>query len=96
MSVPDLHAAYLAAKNAWIAAGNPSGLECDGPAWEAFIAAELALIQSPCLTIDDVRAKASIILSDDSLFDTLTSNYVGEDRCAAIFLRSMTGQGGAS
>ena len=90
MTIAALIADFAAAKDAWFTA-DPDG-ECEGSAWDAYIAAEVALFAAPCRTLDDVRKKATAIWDDPSLFDTLRSCSYGEEYMAAILLRSLIGE----
>ncbi|WP_313760199.1 hypothetical protein [Rhizobium sp.] len=60
--------------------------------FEAKEAAELALITHPCLTIDDVRAKATIAIRDGNVFDSLTNCNIDGEHVQMIFLRSILGE----
>ena len=56
-------------------------------------AAEEVLLRSPCLGIDDVRAKVQIALDHESVFDSLANcTYGDEESCLKAFLRSLIGE----
>lgn len=54
-------------------------------------AAEAAVIRAPCLTLDDVRAKARLALADAMVFDSLENCTLGGEATLTVFLRSLLG-----
>ncbi|MBB3594390.1 hypothetical protein FHX08_004794 [Rhizobium sp. BK529] len=62
--------------------------------WHAMDDAEADMIAQPCLTPADIRAKVEIALSNDNVFESLSSaTYSAEpvERVLRIFLRSLLG-----
>lgn len=59
--------------------------------WDAKEAAEFAVIRAPCLTIEDVRAKAGLALADENVLDTLANCTFDGEPGLNIFLRSLLG-----
>jgi hypothetical protein len=89
----DLHElidAFTAAKSAYQAAA-----EGEGPEWDAYEAAEHAVIVYPCQTIKDVRVKARFFLENSGPNDTLRNCDSESGHTLDLFLRSLV-EGGAS
>jgi hypothetical protein len=61
--------------------------------WNAKEAAERVLLREPCLTLDDVRAKAKLVLEDENVFDSII-NCIHSDGTLVghTFLRSLLGE----
>lgn len=68
----------------------------DGVEWEAYEAAEHAVIVHPCSTIDEVRVKANFFLTNHAPYDTIRNCYNSEEETLLPFLRSLLGDGGQS
>jgi hypothetical protein len=66
--------------------------EDDGPEWDAYEAAEHAVIFYPCRTMDDVRIKARFFLENEGPNDTLQNCPIGPARALDVFLRSLLGE----
>lgn len=86
----ELLASYDRAKAAWNEA-DPDG-DCDGPEWDACDAAETAVIAAPCLTIEDVRAKARFVLDNGAAYDSVKNCSIGDEDVLQLFLRSLLGK----
>lgn len=95
--IPRLAAAYKAARAAYLLQEQATDGEAAGksPEWDAFEAAEDAILFTPCRTMRDVAAKVDAILSDDNLDDTLRNCFrmEGEEKVWSLFpfLRSLKG-----
>lgn len=86
-----LAAAHAVSRELWHAKYRGRDLECEGESYEAFRITGEAIIALPCQSIDAVRDKVNLILSDDALLETLT---LGDDESAVIpLLRSFLGEG---
>ena len=69
--------------------------EGDTPEWNAYEAAEHAIIVHPCQSMDDVRQKARFFLDEVGPNDTLRNCRVSStspERCIDLFLRSLCGE----
>lgn len=85
----DLHElinAFAAAKAAYDRNADP-----DGPEWDAYEAAEHAIIVYPCLTIEDVRLKARFFLDNSGPNDTLRNCFSADGPVVDVFLHSLLG-----
>lgn len=88
-----LIAACAAAKAVWEEADRKLvGQSCIGPEWDAYQAAEAAVVLHPCRTLEEVREKAAFFLADDSAYDTLRNCYTGEWEALSVFLQSLSGE----
>ncbi len=84
---------YKAADAAFDKACDLSLLDAEtDPLYAAKEAAELEVLRAPCLTLDDVRAKARLALADDSVFDSISNCRIGGEHALRIFLRSLLGE----
>lgn len=92
MNIAPLIINFYTAKTAWLVATDETNDRCESPEWAAFIAAELAVFQAPCETMEDVQDKARAILADAALFDALVNDGSDHNHRAAIFLRSLLGE----
>lgn len=63
----------------------------DFPEWEAYEAAEHAVIIYPCRSLEDVRTKARFFLDNDGPYDTIRNCVLGEEETLLLFLRSLVG-----
>lgn len=84
---------YYATRAAWIAA-DPDG-ECDGLEWDAYDGAETAVLQFPCETMQEVRAKALLCLTEEGALDSLKNCFFGDDVRDDVltrFLKSLLGE----
>lgn len=85
---------YKAAQSAWL---DVSHKDESGPSteWDAYEAAEDAVLSFPCTTIEEVRLKAAFVKSDENAFDSVKNCFRGGDHkkeyVLAIFLRSLLG-----
>ena len=57
--------------------------------WNTKEDAEMAVIQHQCVSLEDVRAKARLALSDANVYDSLRNCFVSERDVLVIFLRSL-------
>ncbi|MCQ1778223.1 hypothetical protein NOJ05_13530 [Neorhizobium galegae] len=60
--------------------------------WCAKEAAELDVIRHPCLTIDDVRAKARLAIHDENVFHSISNCTINGEHELHVFLRSLFGE----
>jgi hypothetical protein len=60
--------------------------------WKANEAAELSVVEFPCVTIEDVRAKAALALQDENVFDSISSCTINGEHELYVFLRSFLGE----
>jgi hypothetical protein len=67
--------------------------DTDGPVWDAYEAAEHAVIVYPCRTIEDVRLKAKFFLENEGPNDTLRNCSSSQGPALDRFLRSLIGEG---
>lgn len=70
--------------------------DCDEPEWNAYEAAEHAIIIYPCRTLDEVRHKARFFLENSGPFDTIHNCYTTTEATLLPFLRSLLGEEGAA
>jgi hypothetical protein len=82
---------FATAKIAYDALGDDC--DCEGPEWDAYEAAEHAVIVYPIRDLDEVRQKARFFLDEAGPNDTLRSCYGSSGRCLDMFLRSLIGEG---
>jgi hypothetical protein len=66
--------------------------EGDTPEWDAYEAAELAVIVHPCQSMDEVREKARFFLDEAGPNDTLRNCRSGDNTALDLFLRSLIGE----
>ncbi|NKK53882.1 hypothetical protein [Rhizobium leguminosarum] len=59
--------------------------------WQAKEAAETAMLEVPCRSLDDIRAKAEIALRDENVFDSIANCTIGSEHALRVFLRSLLG-----
>lgn len=62
------------------------------PLWNAYYAAELAILKHPCRTIEEVRTKARFFLEDTGAYDTLRRCCEKDEETLMPFLRSLLGE----
>jgi hypothetical protein len=79
---------FTAAKSAY----DNATVEDDGPKWDAYEAAEHAVIIYPCQTIEDARLKARFFLDNDGPNDTLRNCVSERGHVLDAFLRSLIGE----
>lgn len=91
----DLTEAFTAAKAAWDSTVNATDYD-DPKLWDAYEAAEHAVIIHPCKSLDDVRLKARFFLDHDGPNDTLRNCMSQEGPTLDYFLRSLLGEEGAA
>lgn len=94
----DLIEKYHEAKAAWHAKFDEDEDQASScPEWDAYEAAEDAVLNFPCQTLADVQIKAAFILVDESAHDSLRNCYRivdGELQCSlTLFLHSLLGEG---
>lgn len=92
----ELVEAFNVAKGAWdaLCEADPDGEDDNPPEWEAYEAAEHAVIVHPCQTIEDVHLKARFFLINAGPNDTLRNCLTGDqDWTLDCFLRSLLGEG---
>lgn len=58
---------------------------------EAMQQAEDVLIRTPCLTLADVRAKATVAMNNESTFDSITNCRNEHEHVGKTFLKSILG-----
>ncbi len=66
-----------------------------GPEWDAYEAAEHAVIIYPCRSLEDVRMKARFFLENSGLYDTIRNSRTSaepEEEALMPFLRSLLGE----
>jgi hypothetical protein len=64
----------------------------DRPEWDAYEAAENAVIVFPCQTFADVQAKARFFLENEAAYDTIRNCYDSKEEALLPFLRSLIGE----
>ncbi len=62
------------------------------PEWEAYEAAEHAVIICPCRSLEDVRTKARFFLENESPYDTIRNCHTQTEEALIPFLRSLLGE----
>lgn len=86
----ELIARYADAKKVWEAQFDH---DCDSaaasPEWRLYMSLSLGIINFPCSTIEQVRQKALLILTDENLIDLIAR--APTDRGMMAFLKSMLG-----
>jgi hypothetical protein len=85
-------AAYHAAEGAW----RPHELADETVETKALFqakeSADNAVVRAPCRSLEDVRAKARLALSDENFMDSLENCTWGDERILRQFLRSILGE----
>lgn len=89
-SLAELIDAYRKARAAWDAIDTDGN--CDGPEWDAYYDAEVAVLKFPCSSLADVQSKARFALENRAVYDTLQSCHIEEGDALAVFLRSLAGE----
>lgn len=89
----NLIAAYDAANAELRKIENSDGFDEAEAEFEAKEAAELKVVLFPCQTLEDVRAKARLALSDENVFDSLANCNIDGEHELMAFLRSLLGEG---
>ena len=88
---------YLQARAAWEAVDiidDRKSASC--PEWGVYEKAGHAVIEYRCQTFEELSVKASIILNDESMVDTLTNCTVNSEPGINLFLRSLIVMGDKS
>jgi hypothetical protein len=60
--------------------------------WNAKEEAELSVVELPCVTIEDVRAKVALALQDENVFDSISNCSINGEHELYVFLRSLLGE----
>ncbi|KQQ70888.1 hypothetical protein ASF70_18750 [Rhizobium sp. Leaf321] len=60
--------------------------------WKAKEAAELSVVEHPCVTIEDVQAKVALALEDENVFDSISECMIDGEHELYLFLRSLLGE----
>ena len=87
----DLIAKYHEAETAFRAACAAEPGRDHDDLWNAKEDAEMAVIRHQCSSLEDVRAKARLALSDANVYDSLRNCFIDERDVLVIFLRSVLG-----
>lgn len=59
--------------------------------WNAKEAAEEEVIRHPCQTLEDVHAKARLIIDNENVFDGVSNCTINKEHALYVFLRSLLG-----
>jgi hypothetical protein len=87
---------YFIAQRAWRAlSAQDDTTDAPSPEWDAYEAAEDAILQFPCRTHEEVTMKVAFVLADDNAFDSVRTCFreVGDRTVWTLtaFLRSLLG-----
>lgn len=89
MSAPTFEALCAAYRGAR-ATAEEVGFEV-GAEWDAYEAAEHALVVFPCKTLEEVQAKTRFFLENQPCYDTIRNCAIGAEETLLPFLRSLLG-----
>ena len=85
----DLIGKYQEAETAFRAACTAEPGRDHDDLWNAKEDAEMAVIRHQCISLEDVRAKARLALSDENVYDSLRNCFIDERDVLVIFLLSV-------
>ncbi|EJK83564.1 hypothetical protein [Rhizobium sp. AP16] len=91
----DLIAQYHEAQRVWQAQFDEDDTKAsNSKEWDAYEAAEDAILYYPCKTLEDVQTKASFVLADTNALDSVTNCFRSDDGAPSLvlFLRSLLGE----
>lgn len=92
-TLSDLIIAFKAAQVAYEVAFKEAEAKADGegdvPEWDTYEYAEIAIIEYPCRTLDDVRIKARFFLDNPASYDTIRNCSYSQEETLLPFLRSL-------
>jgi hypothetical protein len=84
---------YQQTQKAWRAKVDKHDSDPSEAEWQAYEAAEEAVLSFPCKNFDDVRLKAAFVLADENAMDSVKNSVRPGDGMPTLvfFLRSLVG-----